>query len=227
MKYIPLLFILALFSCTESETKSESEILSERKDSLRRDSLEKDKQEKLKASLPLEDDLGAYYLLGDKYADSHDTTEIRLWFDELLSFIEKEGLQHNLLDGVGGGPNGAQWNASTDLYIIRTVPGSLENSKCELFVNGKKISGRSFVKEVPEKKSALVYFIVPKEQWESQLRDITEKDFSRLYGENWKETLANSPAPGNTGKVVEFKITIERDGGETSLSDLFHIAYGE
>lgn len=174
--------------------------------------------------------IGCYYKLDDKYSESEDTTEINNWWRKKLLEFECNGFQNNLFANKGGGPNGAEWNSSTDLYIAATIDKILENETIELELNKKKVSGIKFLKYIPNYKiGTIIYFKLPKALWERHLRKIDANDFEGIYGkENVESLKKNSITPLETGKTVE--ITINIQNGKTSsftLTDFFHIAYGE
>jgi hypothetical protein len=175
-------------------------------------------------------DVGCYYKLDDKYSESKDTAEINNWWRKKLTGFERNGFQNNLFAGKGGGPNGAEWNSSTDLYVVATLNKILKDETIELELNKEKVSEIQFLKYIPKNKiGEIIYCVLPKIVWEKYLRKINANDLEGIYGkENIEALKRNSAVPLETGKVVE--ITINIKNSKTCLfsrTAFFHVAYGE
>lgn len=180
------------------------------------------------ATFPL--DMGCYYKLDDKYSESEDTAEINKWWRKKLKEFEYNGFQNNLFAKKGGGPHGAEWNSSTDLFIAATINKTLNNETIELKLNKKKISRVNFFKYFPiHKIGTIIYFKLPRALWEKHLRKINAEDFEGIYGkENIESVKENLTAPLDAGEVVEITIYIRNSKNSSfTITDFFHIAYGE
>ncbi|MEZ4805214.1 MAG: hypothetical protein R2852_06960 [Bacteroidia bacterium] len=179
-------------------------------------------------TLPL--NLGCYYKLDDKYSESEDSSEIGIWWRNKLIQFEQHGFQNNLFDNRGGGPNGAEWNSSTDLYIAASIDKIIEDETIELELNKKKITGVIFKTYIPKNKiGSIVHFKLPKDLWETHLRKINANDLKGIYGNvNLDSLRKSSSAPLEIGWIVEVTLTIHSSKNSSiTLTDFFHLAYGE
>ncbi len=141
-------------------------------------------------------DFGCYYKLDDKYSQSEDTTVINTWWQKKLREFEFKGIANNIFTNQGGGPNGAEWNSSADIFVVATINASLKNDRIELELNKKRMSGIKFLKYTPQGKTGtIVYFTLPKAVWEKHLRKINSRDFKGIYGKEnpdiLKKTVSN------------------------------------
>lgn len=165
-------------------------------------------------TLPLHDTLhnayACYYKLDDKYSTSADSTEINLWWQNKLKDIELKGAQNSLFESKGGGPNGAQWNPSADLYVVATIKKVLTNESIVVELNKKKIQETHVVKIVPKDKiGTILYFKIQRTVWEKHLRKIKPTNAEEMYG-------------------VEISTTVKRSKKDfTILKGFFRVAYGE
>jgi hypothetical protein len=173
--------------------------------------------------------MGCYYKLDDKYSESEDTAAINSWWQKKLQGIVSSGFQNSLFADQGGGPNGAEWNASTDLYIAATLDQVPQAAPIRLLLNNKQVHGIRFFSYIPGNTSgAIIYCRLPKAVWEKQLRKITPADFDGIYEkENVESLRQSSVAPLETGKVLEISLHIQAGKRSYELTDFFHIAYGE
>lgn len=174
--------------------------------------------------------IGAYYKLDDKYSFSKDTALINSWWKSKLAQVELYGKPANLFSHNGGGPNGAEWNSSTDLFIVASCGYKLISESVELRLNGKVIPGLKLVKQTPlTKTGTLLYLRLPQEVWEKELRDIQPGDLEALYGkENLESLTKTSATPLQTGRLVDISVHITQSKNKAvTLRGLFHVAYGE
>ncbi|MEQ1675807.1 MAG: hypothetical protein ABL876_03830 [Chitinophagaceae bacterium] len=171
--------------------------------------------------------LGAYYKLDDKYSQQQDTSLINNWWRNKLLQVQLYVRPANLFSHKGGGLNGAEWNAATDLFIAGTTSFPLKNETLQVYLNNKPASGIKLIRVAPSGRTgSLLFFRLPQGVWEKELRDIQTADLEALYG---KDSLRKpSPAPLQTGKLLEIAIHIIRGRNETVvLKGFFHVAYGE
>lgn len=174
--------------------------------------------------------LGAYYKLDDKYSQQQDTSLINNWWRNKLLQVQLYVRPANLFSHKGGGPNGAEWNAATDLFIAGTTSFPLKNETLLVYLNNKPAPGIQLTRMVPASKTgSLLYFRLPQAVWEKELRDIQPADLEALYGTDTIGTLhQSSPASLQTGQLLEIAIHIRQSRNDTVLlKGLFHVAFGE
>ena len=118
------------------------------------------------------DSLNAYcfYMLDDKYASSTQSQEIDDWLKEKQKAIENKTLDYNLFDKNGGGPNGAEWNPSTNLYLAIVCPVNELNNNIELSINGTSYSNQMFLKD-----KNVSWYIIKQDFWEENLKEVNEE----------------------------------------------------
>ena len=222
-----VLFALLLTGCNQSSNvlnnaaHSDSARLAGKADSAKTESRIESKQ---RDTLSL--GFGCYYKLDDKYSESKDTSEINAWWREKIKRSELKGIQDNLFSGNGGGPNGAEWNPSTDLFLIATINRPVTDEAITLELNKNKISGIKFLQYIPENKiGTLVCFELPQAVWGKYLRKIKVEDLNGIYGGEKLDTLKKySAAPLDAGRVIEISLSISNG---CKLTGFFHVAYGE
>jgi hypothetical protein len=235
-----IVFIL-LFSCnnTVSTTNNSNQHTTDSTNKLAATDTSKIKPANKTSSLPIPkhapgDTLtlgfGCYYKLDDKYAETEDTAQVNSWLRKKLAKVEFFGAWSNLFSNAGGGPNGAEWNSSTDLFCIATINKVLTNEQITIKLNKSEIRGISVFKYIPDGRTGtIIYFKLPKILWEKRLRNITAADYAGLYKDENIDTLKKySSAPLNAGKIFEITLSVQMGKSNSIvLDDFFHIAYGE
>jgi hypothetical protein len=166
--------------------------------------------------------IGCYYKLDDKYSTVTDQEAIDTWWKRTLVSIEQDGMRSSLFGNNGGGPNGAEWNPSTDLYIVACLGDSLSMPSLEFEINGKPAPGIGFKISYPHsKKGTFVSFVVPLETWQKNLHRLPEERAVEICGDHYTDPTANT-------SFVEIMLRITTKANSTfSFIDFFHAAYGE
>lgn len=171
---------------------------------------------------------GCYYKMDDKYSDTQDTAEVNKWWRGRLTGFEEKGIRSNLFTDNGGGPNCAEWNPATDLFFAVAYNQRIQDEKIVLEINKKSIKNIPFSFR-PVRWGTLIWFELPRALWEKHQRAIKTADLQELYkGENLDTLKKYSPAPLETGQVVEITVRVKNNGKDAMVfTDLFHTAYGE
>jgi hypothetical protein len=173
---------------------------------------------------------GCYYKLDDKYSQSKDTAGINKWWQSKLNEFELNGIQNSLFEDHGGGPNGAEWNPSTDLFVVAATNKILKNETVVLELNKKKIPGIKLFKYLPDSKTGtILYFKLPQALWEKHLRKIKPNDLEGIYGKEKINILKkNRAVPLDAGEIIEITMKIKHNKNDLIVfKDFFHIARGE
>lgn len=170
--------------------------------------------------------IGCFYEMDDKYSDEENSALIELWWMTKLDTIEANGVQNDVLQTNGGGPNGAEWNTDTDLYfVVFPVPHNVVSTAVSLN-DVDSLSVKTHYDTLEN--GVIIYFSIEKEIWQQALRPIEEVDYLPLYGKEKMENEANFIAPLNIGEVFKINVTLTgSDQTSHTVSDYFHIAYGE
>ncbi|MEZ5344883.1 MAG: hypothetical protein R2681_04925 [Pyrinomonadaceae bacterium] len=180
--------------------------------------------DEVRESAPVRSSL--FYSLDDKTSDDSEVL-IEEWIRAKTRAADENQTGADIFSRSAGGPNGAEWNPSGDLYLMIALQGS-ENETPEILLNGTAISGLETVKLSSENSGNTFYWLkLPAQLWLDNLRDIVNDDLPQLYGEDWVDKIAageiGAVAPVNTGKVIEIEIR----SGEGSIRKFFHAAFGE
>ena len=165
-----------------------------------------------------------FYELDDKYSSKSDSITIMSWLNEKSNLLLNAESVENIFNHNGGGPNGAEWNPSTNLYVaIMSPPKSNTSIKfAELFING-----RPYGEKILEYNPNLTWYRVSRDFWENESRPITPLDISEMYSEDFLNSVKNERAQPitdlNYGEILKFEIFFKSD----TLSKFFHITTGE
>ncbi|MFT5820248.1 MAG: hypothetical protein ACI8ZM_001487 [Crocinitomix sp.] len=166
----------------------------------------------------------AFYPLGDKYFDKNDSLKLEEWMTNKTDLLCGLGCDSELCEGrnvfehKGGGPNGAEWNAESDLYFAIFHSGV---DAYQLFLNDSLSAFEVIQKPIVD------WIRIPSETWMRILRPLENEDLPFLYDkaeiESEKSELSLRLAPLKTGEVIKF--TLKSDSLERV--NYFHVAYGE
>ena len=159
-----------------------------------------------------------FYKLDDKYCEVTDQAVIQNWKKDKSAALSHHDIRGNLFEHKGGGPNGAEWNPSTDLFIVvnqYTVNFLLLQNQLEYKYMSELIDGYTWIS-------------LSQNEWEERFVDVT--------GEHWKEMFPNGPTnesddfglgnaiqPPKTGQVLPLTFLINED----STTYYFYAAFSE
>ncbi|WP_378172394.1 hypothetical protein [Aquimarina sp. SS2-1] len=172
----------------------------------------------------IEQKLNAYcfFKLDDKYSTEKDSLVINTWLKEKSITILTNDSIDNVFSQNGGGPNGAQWNPSTDLYIAISTSSNELDEIPKLYMNGKL-----YQKLVYKYRPHLIWYVLKQDFWEREIRKINSSDVKKMYSlqllngiENGK---FNKMVDLDYGEILKFEITYK----EEKLTKFFHATYGE
>ena len=168
-----------------------------------------------------------FYKIDDKYSIEKDSQVIRQWMHSKTETIIANNIQYNLFDKghQGGGPNNAEWNAGTDLYMAIRSVDKINPRDLKISMNGNR-----FIPQSPyliqQGSHTVLWIPIPYEHWYKALRKIEKHDYKGLYSEEFLAGINEGytpVAPLNTGKIIELNFNI----GESDATQYFHVAYGE
>lgn len=170
--------------------------------------------------LPNQSDLKAYcfYKLDDKYCEVSDSTLIQNWKADKSAALKHNDVRGNLFEHKGGGPNGAEWNPSTSIYIVVNQ----YNTNFELLQNDLQY------KYVTEVVDGYTWISITQSEWEERLVDITDKDWQVMFPNGPVQQsdefgLQGAVQPPKTGQVIHFSFTNVSE----NQSYYFYAAFGE
>lgn len=175
---VAILITLTVLSCETTNSESEAKDHScQHKDSV------KPKTDFIPSSWKsFKPKFGCYYLLDDKYSDVTSPEIINAWWDNKIDTIIKYGIGNNLFDHYGGGPNGAEWNASAHLLFVASYPDTLDLEvvyKFTVKINQQTVSPLAIRTE--NSPSGLVSsFMISQNDWTKMLRPIETDDYPLL-----------------------------------------------
>lgn len=168
-----------------------------------------------------------FYKMDDKYSVEKDSQMIRQWIHSKTETIIANNIEFNLFDKdrQGGGPNNAEWNSATDLYLAISLPGKINPEDLKILINGNQFIPRSpYLTQ--EKPDTVLWVTIPYEHWYKSLRKIKKQEYKEIYNEDFLDGISdrNMPsAPLNTGKIIKLNLNIEK----SVSTHYFHVAYGE
>lgn len=177
----------------------------------------------------LDEQIVCFYKLDDKYSDSEDSNTINNWWQSKLEEIVENGVYSNLLEHQGGGPNGAEWNADTDLFFAVVIPQVIDLDSVSTTVKLNDIPVAVLMQEVQQQTDRTLFsFAISSSLWKSALRPINDTDISLLF----PEEMINKPeeeliAPLNTGEVFVIEFECSTPSRSYSATGCFHVAFGE
>lgn len=125
-----------------------------------------------------------FYKLNDKYAVESDRLKIDKWLKTKMDSITKNNALKNLFNRNGGGPNGSEWNPSTDLYFAIYQPSKKLNSNTKLLINGN-----SYTNKVEQKNKNFTWYIIPRKYWKQKIRKIDSADIKSMYSETYLKEI--------------------------------------
>lgn len=154
-----------------------------------------------------------FYGLDDKYAETTDAAKVADWIKEKSQTIRTQNISGDIFSNNGGGPNGAEWNASTALYLAIVT-----SAKPVVTINDQPYHN------IIATDNGITWLEIPHDYWENALKDIEQADIEKMFS---KELIAerenNKNMPLNVGQIMEFNI--QANGNEATK--YFHVAFGE
>ena len=160
-----------------------------------------------------------FYKMDEKYSTEKDSLKIQQWMKDRSELLLTNDSFKNIFSSSGGGPNFAEWNPSTDLYIAVRHP---KTQPIHLTLNQKLPASDSF-----EFNEQLMWYKVQRSFWEKEARSIDSTDIPLLYVDTFlKEVelgIAHPLVGLDYGEVIRFDIW----SGDKHIIEYFHAAYGE
>lgn len=209
--HIIFYFTLIVFiSCQKNEEKKSScqEIENTQKETVLKNE-----------SLPLNS--YCFFKLDEKYSVEKDSILIHNWLKEKSEIILANNSVENIFSHNSGGPNGAEWNPSTDLYIA-VLSSSKTANKPSLQINGKLYSNTVF-----NYNENLTWYIVEYDYWKNEALEIDSTSIKQMYAPEFLNGIKNKEfdlvADLNYGEILKFEISYENK----ILTKFFHATYGE
>jgi len=165
-----------------------------------------------------------FYELDDKYSTENDCEAIDNWLKEKSNLILRNETVKNIFNHNGGGPNGAEWNPSTNLYVAVLYSSISQGrvNKPDLFINGK-----TYKEKLLEYNSNLIWYRVKQEFWTNESRTINSLDIKEMYSSEFLEDLNTENVQTITdldyGEILKFRTCHDGD----TILNFFHATYGE
>ncbi|GGX34091.1 hypothetical protein GCM10007384_38430 [Aquimarina muelleri] len=163
-----------------------------------------------------------FFKLDDKYSIEEDNLIINTWLKEKSQVLLKNDSIPNIFSQNGGGPNGAQWNPSTDLYIAILTHYKESTEIPKLYINEKL-----YKKQVYPFSSHLIWYEVKQSFWEQEVKEIDSSDIQKMYPSEFLNGISagefNPVADLKYGKILKFEISYKKE----KLTKFFHATYGE
>lgn len=162
-----------------------------------------------------------FYKLDDKYAIEIDSLKIDDWLKTKTDSIIKNYKIKNIFDRNGGGPNNAEWNSATDLYLAVLNPTNKTNSNIKLLINEVNYD------RIILKNQNIVWYVIPQKYWKQKIRKIDSTDIKNMYSKAFLKGIRNEEfypsAPLGYGKILKFDILNDK----SKQTKYFHVTYGE
>lgn len=158
-----------------------------------------------------------FYKLDDKYSETNQATEIEAWLTTKTDNLLLADFRGNLFDRNGAGPNGAEWNPSTDLYV------ALVNASHEAEV---KVNDAVYKADFTTIRG-VYWFAIPLDDWQGRLKPISDEDVAVMFDKDNQTELATDEVellqPTGIGEILKFEIKLDNQTAE----NYFHAAFGE
>lgn len=212
MKRTTIVLFMILMSCkSDPKTKNESKSSAAVK-------------ETITSKKPINKGLSSYcfFKLDDKYSTENDSITIKKWLEEKSQVILKSDSIENIFSQNGGGPNGAQWNPATDLYVAIATTSDELTELPKLYVNGKLYKKRSLAYT-----PALIWYVLSQDFWENEVRKIDSLDIKQMYTPEFLNGIEKGEFNPATDLDYGEILRIEISYGEDKLTKFFHATYGE
>lgn len=205
-------FILVVFiSCQKNEGKKSS-----------RQEIEKTPKEITLKEKTISLNSYCFYKLDEKHSAEKDSTLINNWLKEKSEIILANDSIESIFNQNAGGPNGAEWNPGTDLYIAILSPSKKITNKPSLRINGELYS-----KSVFEYNDNLIWYLVEYDYWLKEVKEIDSTDIKQMYTHEFLNGIKNkefSPSADLLyGEILKFEISY----GNKELVKFFYATYGE
>lgn len=163
-----------------------------------------------------------FYKLDDKNSTEKDSLVINNWLKEKSQIILKNDSVQNLFQRNGGGPNGAEWNPATDLFIAILTTDSAPTEAPKIYLNGTLHKN-----QVYSYSPNLIWHRVNYDVWEQKLKHIEPNDIQSMFSAEFLNGIKNGEFQPNVpleyGEVLRFDISFN----EKRISKIFHSTYGE
>jgi len=159
-----------------------------------------------------------FYQLDDKYCEVTDSSVIQNWQDDKSTALSHHDVRGNLFEQKGGGPNGAEWNPSTTLYLVVN----------QYTLNFKFLQNNLEYKYRSELIGGYTWISLSQNEWEERLVDVTDEHWKNMFpdgptNESDDLGLAGAIQPPKTGQVLPFTFVMNQD----STTYYFYAAFGE
>ncbi|MCX2764810.1 hypothetical protein [Aquimarina muelleri] len=204
---VHFLIVLVFMSCQRNKKENPTIIK-------RIENVEKNVEQKLASY--------CFFKLDDKYSIEEDNLIINTWLKEKSQVLLKNDSIPNIFSQNGGGPNGAQWNPSTDLYIAILTHYKESTEIPKLYINEKL-----YKKQVYPFSSHLIWYEVKQSFWEQEVKEIDSSDIQKMYPSEFLNGISagefNPVADLKYGKILKFEISYKKE----KLTKFFHATYGE
>ncbi|MHA7059615.1 hypothetical protein ACWGOQ_0020480 [Aquimarina sp. M1] len=163
-----------------------------------------------------------FYKLDDKYSTEKDSLIISNWLKEKSQIILKNDSIHNIFQRNGGGPNGAEWNPATDLFIAVLTSTNVPTKAPKIYLNGKLHKNQVY-KYSPN----LIWYKVKYNVWKQKVKDIEPEDIQKMFSAEFLNGVKNGEFKPivalDYGEVLRFDISYKKN----RITKHFHATYGE
>lgn len=158
-----------------------------------------------------------FYKLDDKYSETHQATEIEAWLTAKTENLLLADTRGNLFDRNGAGPNGAEWNPSTDLYVALVNA----NPEAEVKMNDEVCKADFTIIQ------GVYWLVIPLDHWQARLKSISDEDAAALFEKDGELERPTDEIellqPKTIGEILKFEI---KSDNQTAVH-YFHAAFGE
>ncbi len=182
---------------------------------------EHNKEEKVTKENSKEFEAFCFYQLDDKYSNENDSPKIKEWIKKESESIKTgKHNSNNLFDHDAGGPNGTEWNAGAHIYLVIQQSSVAVTENPKIWINEKPFYDKSIYQS-----EDLKWFLIRKEYWYNELRDVNSADIKDLYLDpEIRHAIKNEEYQPYVGQVLRFDISYKN---LPRITKYFHVAYGE
>ncbi len=163
-----------------------------------------------------------FYKLDDKYSTEKDSLIIINWLKKKSQIILENDSIQNIFYRNAGGPNGAEWNPATDLFIAVLTSKNIPTGTPKIYIN-KKLHKYEFYNHSPN----LTWYKVKYNIWKHNVKAIDSIDMKKMFSTQFLNSIKNGEfkpiVPLEYGKILRFDISYKKN----RITKFFHATYGE
>ncbi len=148
-----------------------------------------------------------FYKFDNKYGVSHDSLDINKWKKIKTKQIQNDTIEGDIFMHRGGGPFGAEWNPSADLYIA-ILPAADMTGRLVVNINDKPFTTINITG------NELKWIVIKQDVWEKKLRKVKKRDSD-------PDKMSEYAPSDMVGQIIRIEFVL----GKNKLVKYFYAAF--